>query len=99
MRIKTTGNALLIFAFLLTVAGIVEPSSGVCAAAAVMVFAGFLIVTVTSHNDWSAGYRAAQLDMTFSYDEDNDLESVGLFKCGRDDCDCKSDPMYREFAQ
>lgn len=99
MRTKTIGNALLVCAFLLSSAGIVEPASGLSAVTAVFVFVGFLIVTTMSHHDWSAGYRAAQLDMTFTPPEDDDLESVSLFKCGSDNCHCENDPKYREVSQ
>ena len=51
MKIKTLGNALLIFAFMLSSAGIVEPSSGLSAFAALFVFIGFAIVT-TMAVDW-----------------------------------------------
>lgn len=100
MRIKIIGNALLVFAFLLSSAGIVEPSSGLSAATAAFVFIGFFIVTTMSHQDWSAGYRAAQLDMTFVPQDDRqeELADAARFKCGRADCHCTSDVSYREWS-
>ena len=99
MRMKTIGNALLIFAILLSSAGIVEPSSGLSAFTAIFVVVGFAIVTTMSHHDWSAGYRAAQLDMTFTPPQDDEWESAALFKCGGDNCHCENDPKYREVSQ
>lgn len=104
MKTKTLGNALLIVAFLLSAAAIAVPSSGMSALVAGFLFVGFAIVTVESHRDWSAGYRAAQLDMTFRVDdqqedEQSSREPVGLFKCGMDGCDCATNPKFREWAQ
>lgn len=100
MRIKTIGNALLVFAFLLSSAGIVEPSSGLSAVSALFVFIGFFVVTTMSHQDWSAGYRAAQLDMTFVPQDgrEEELADAARFKCGRGDCHCTSDASYREWS-
>ena len=106
MRTKTLGNAFLVFGFLLSAAGIAVPSSGLSAAATVLVFAGFFIVTANSHQDWGAGYRAAQLDMRFESEsvpskpwDGGPVEADGpLYKCGFPDCHCVTDVRYREWT-
>lgn len=90
MRLNLIGNAFLVFAILLSAAGIAEPSSGLCAAVTFFVFAGFAIVTQQSHNAWTAGYKAAQLDMSFSrQDEREKLDRAeSALRCGGKDCLC-----------
>lgn len=99
MKLKAIGNAFLIFAFLLASAGIVEPSAGLGAATAILTLLGFGIVTWMSHQDWAAGYRAAQLDMTFTDQDEREFGDAALFKCGNGDCHCTSDVNYREWAE
>lgn len=98
MRLNIIGNFFLIVAFLLACAGIVEPSTGSSVAVAAFLFAGFAIITQQSHNTWSAGYKAAQLDMSFSRQRQREdaLNHLGQWKCGQSDCHCKNDSQFRE---
>lgn len=92
MRMNTLGNVLLIFSFLLASAGIPEPSRGLSAASALMIFVGFAILLWESHNTWSSGYKAAQMDMTF-YPATPGSDGR-LWKCGNEGCTCADDPRY-----
>lgn len=93
MRLNTIGNMFLIFAFLLTAAGIAEPSAATSAVATILLFAGFGILMWESHNTWASGYEAARLDMTFDRAEGRRDEI--MWKCGSDSCSCVDDPEYQ----
>lgn len=98
MSVKVVGQVLIMFAFLLAVAGIVEPSAAVSAATAVLAFAGFAIVTHESHRDWAAGYETARAEVTVERPRKSDWDITKdkqvMFKCGQEGCACEHDPRY-----
>ena len=94
----------LIFAFLVSVAGIVEPSAGLFAATALLVFAALVISLASAYNDWADGYFAASRDTAWLRPEDWDDgegwapksdDKIALsYKCGMSSCPCSGDSRF-----
>ena len=94
MSLKASGQILLMIAFLLSAAAIAEPSAGISAVIALLVFVGFAISVTQSHWDWSAGYRDAQLQIS---NASKPVAPVKVpYKCGKDDCACFNNPNYAD---
>lgn len=97
MKSKVIGQLLLMVAFILSCAGIAEPSAAVSASVAFFTFAGFAIVTFVTHNEWAVGYQQAQFDMSMHKTVDRERQMSReqlLFKCGLDGCACEYDSRY-----
>lgn len=106
MSVKEIGQALLLVAVLLAVAGIVEPSPLSSAAVSVFVGVGFIIWVFKCHEEWRDGYNQGRYELSVSRlnasQESTARTRVSngetLFKCGMAGCYCATDPQFREYA-
>jgi len=106
---KEIGQALLLVGFLLSVAGIVEPSWGTSSAVAVFVLVGFMVWVTRSHDEWRKGYEQGRVDAGKKLLDYNrmieserearvaSLTSSPLWKCGMEGCYCANDSRYKEY--
>ncbi len=97
----------LIFALLVSVAGIVKPSAGLFAATALLVFAALVISVASAYNDWADGYFAASREAAWLRPEDWDDgegwanksdDKIAVYpvsyKCGMSSCPCSADSRF-----
>lgn len=102
MRGKEIGQCLLLVAFLLAVAGIVEPSWGTSSAVAVFVISSFIIWVSGSHDEWRNGYDQGRVDAGKRIVEEREarvssLASWPMWKCGMEGCYCANDSRYKGY--
>ena len=104
MSLREVGQSILIVAFLLSVAGTVEPSPWLHGFVAAFVITGFAVWLHNSDTDWAAGYEQGLYEGRLEERNYGMLartrtepdESGKLWKCGLDGCYCTRDPRFRE---
>lgn len=102
------GHAAILMSLLVSVGGIVAPSSAAAAVAALFTVVGFALYVSQSHHDWESGYTAGRGSsevrrvttiVTPSSDAVRPDGVETLFKCGLDGCYCVKDSRFKEWAQ